>query len=371
MAGSILRLENIKKGFGGVDVLNGVSLEVAQGEFVTLLGSSGCGKTTTLRIIAGLEQPDSGRVLLGGADMAGVPPERRDVNTVFQSYALFPHMTVEQNVGYALKVRRVPKPELAQRVREALALVQLEGFEKRKPSQLSGGQRQRVAIARAVINRPKLLLLDEPLGALDLQLRRQMQQELKRLQKKLGISFIYITHDQEEALNMSDRVAVMKDGLFQQIGPPEEVYSRPRTSYVARFVGAANILHCNVGQVEGELVRFANAQGSGAFLAQGHSFQPGEPATLAIRGEQAQAVKGLDRSVPGLLGVVKEKSFAGGLLRVTLELAGGGEFVCSRQGLDSDLAPGDQAKIVWEPEHAWPVDLEPAGGPEGEGAEAL
>ncbi len=371
MAGSILRLENIKKGFGGVDVLNGVSLEVAQGEFVTLLGSSGCGKTTTLRIIAGLEQPDSGRVLLGGADMAGVPPERRDVNTVFQSYALFPHMTVEQNVGYALKVRRVPKPELAQRVREALALVQLEGFEKRKPSQLSGGQRQRVAIARAVINRPKLLLLDEPLGALDLQLRRQMQQELKRLQKKLGISFIYITHDQEEALNMSDRVAVMKDGLFQQVGPPEEVYGRPKTSYVARFVGAANILHCNVGQVEGDLVRFANVQGSGAFLAQGHSFQPGEPATLAIRGEQAQAVKGLDRSVPGLLGVVKEKSFAGGLLRVTLELAGGGEFVCSRQGLDSDLAPGDQAKIVWEPEHAWPVDLEPAGGPEGEGAEAL
>jgi spermidine/putrescine transport system ATP-binding protein len=167
VAGSILRLENIEKSFGGTPVLRGVSLDVAQGEFVTLLGSSGCGKTTTLRIIAGLEQPDAGRVLLGGADMAGVPPERRDVNTVFQSYALFPHMTVEQNVGYALKVRRVPKPELRQRVREALALVQLEGFEKRRPAQLSGGQRQRVAIARSVINRPKLLLLDEPLGALD------------------------------------------------------------------------------------------------------------------------------------------------------------------------------------------------------------
>lgn len=249
MAGSILRLENIEKSFGGTPVLRGVSLDVAQGEFITLLGSSGCGKTTTLRIIAGLEQPDAGRVLLGGADMAGVPPERRDVNTVFQSYALFPHMTVEQNVGYALKVRRVPKPELRQRVREALALVQLEGFEKRRPAQLSGGQRQRVAIARSVINRPKLLLLDEPLGALDLQLRRQMQQELKRLQKKLGISFVYITHDQEEALNMSDRIAVMKDGLFQQMGPPEEIYGSPKTAYVARFVGAANILHCHVDQV--------------------------------------------------------------------------------------------------------------------------
>ncbi len=365
MAGSILRLENIEKSFGGTPVLRGVSLDVAQGEFVTLLGSSGCGKTTTLRIIAGLEQPDAGRVLLGGADMAGVPPERRDVNTVFQSYALFPHMTVEQNVGYALKVRRVPKPELRQRVREALALVQLEGFEKRRPAQLSGGQRQRVAIARSVINRPKLLLLDEPLGALDLQLRRQMQQELKRLQKKLGISFVYITHDQEEALNMSDRIAVMKDGLFQQMGPPEEIYGSPKTAYVARFVGAANILHCHVDQVEGELVRFANAQGSGAFLARGRRFQPGEPVTLAIRGEQARAVKGLDRSAPGLLGVVKEKSFAGGLLRVTLELSGGGEFVCSRQGLDSDLTPGDQAKIVWEPEHACPVDQELSQSPAG------
>ena len=367
----ILRLQNISKSFGDTQVLRGISIDIRQGEFITFLGSSGCGKTTTLRIIAGLEEPDSGAVLLEGRDVTALAPNKRDGNTVFQSYALFPHMTVEQNVAYSLRLKKVPKEEQQRSAQELLELVQLAGYEKRMPSELSGGQRQRVAIARALAGRPRVLLLDEPLGALDLQLRRQMQQELKRLQKKLGISFIYITHDQEEALNMSDRVAVMKDGLFQQIGPPEEVYSRPRTSYVARFVGAANILHCNVGQVEGELVRFANAQGSGAFLAQGHSFQPGEPATLAIRGEQAQAVKGLDRSVPGLLGVVKEKSFAGGLLRVTLELAGGGEFVCSRQGLDSDLAPGDQAKIVWEPEHAWPVDLEPAGGPEGEGAEAL
>ncbi len=354
----ILRLEDIEKSFGGVKVLGGVSLDVEAGEFVTLLGASGCGKTTTLRIIAGLETPDQGRVLLGGRDMAGVEPNKRDVNTVFQNYALFPHMTVEQNVGYSLKIRRTPKPELQQRVREALSLVQLEGFGKRRPSQLSGGQRQRVAIARAVINRPKLLLLDEPLGALDLQLRRQMQQELKRLQKKLGISFVYITHDQEEALNMSDRIAVMKDGRFQQVGTPEEVYDRPKTSYVASFVGAANLVHCRVEALEGGLAVFNGDQGSGAFLTGERRFEPGQPVTLAVRGEQAQAVKDFDKGARGLVGKVKEKSFAGGMLRVTAELAGGQEFVCSRQGIDWDLAPGDQVKISWQPEHACPVDLE-------------
>ena len=223
----ILQLEDIHKRFGDTQVLNGIDLQVRQGEFITLLGSSGCGKTTTLRIIAGLETPDEGRVLLEGKDMARTEPNKRDVNTVFQNYALFPHMNVEQNVGYALKIRRRDKEEIRSEVKRMLELVQLEGFEKRMPSELSGGQRQRVAIARAVINQPKLLLLDEPLGALDLQLRRQMQQELKRLQKKLGLTFIYITHDQEEALNMSDRIAVMKDGRFQQVGTPGEVYDSP------------------------------------------------------------------------------------------------------------------------------------------------
>lgn len=359
MSEYILRLEDIQKSFGSVPVLRGISLDVEQGEFVTLLGSSGCGKTTTLRIVAGLEDPDAGRVLLGGRDMAGVEPNHRDVNTVFQSYALFPHMTVEQNVGYGLKIRRTPKQELRSRVRAALELVQLEGFGSRKPSELSGGQRQRVAIARAVVCQPKLLLLDEPLGALDLQLRRQMQQELKRLQKKLGISFIYITHDQEEALNMSDRIAVMKDGRFQQVGTPGEVYDSPATSYVARFVGSANIIHCTVDIVDGERVSFSNAQGSGSFLARGNRFSPGQPATLAVRGEQARAVKAFDKAAPGLVGTVKEKSFAGGMLRVTVELPGGGdEFVCSRQGIDWDLAPGDSVKISWDPEFACPVDLE-------------
>ena len=224
MSESILSLQGITKSFGGTPVLNGIDLEAAQGEFITLLGSSGCGKTTTLRIIAGLEDPDQGRVLLEGQDMTHTEPNKRDVNTVFQNYALFPHMSVEQNIGYALKIRKRPKAEIREEVKKMLELVQLEGYQRRKPAELSGGQKQRVAIARSLINRPKILLLDEPLGALDLQLRRQMQQELKRLQKKLGITFIYITHDQEEALNMSDRIAVMREGRFEQIGTPAQVY---------------------------------------------------------------------------------------------------------------------------------------------------
>ena len=249
MSEPILRLEGITKSFGDTRVLDGIHLEAGQGEFITLLGSSGCGKTTTLRIIAGLETPDEGKVLLEGQDMAGVAPNRRDVNTVFQNYALFPHMNVEQNIGYAWKIRKRPKAEIKEEVKNMLELVQLSGFEKRKPSELSGGQRQRVAIARAVVNNPSVLLLDEPLGALDLQLRRQMQQELKKLQKQLGISFIYITHDQEEAINMSDRIVVMDDGRFEQIGTPTEVYDRPKTSFVAKFVGTANIFSGHVDSV--------------------------------------------------------------------------------------------------------------------------
>ena len=330
---TILQLEDIHKSFGGTQVLNGISLTARQGEFITLLGSSGCGKTTTLRIIAGLESPDSGRVLLEGRDMTRAEPNKRDVNTVFQNYALFPHMNVEQNIGYSLKIRRAAKEEIRRRVGEMLQLVQLEGYEKRMPGELSGGQKQRVAIARAVINQPKLLLLDEPLGALDLQLRRQMQQELKRLQKKLGITFIYITHDQEEALNMSDRIAVMREGRFEQIGTPAQVYDSPKTAYVARFVGEANIVKGQAGTLRGEQVEFAAPGGSAGFLRRGYSFAPGQEVTLAIRGEQAQAVKGAEG--PGLAGVVKEKSFAGGMLRIAVELAGGGEFICSRHCIDS------------------------------------
>ena len=261
MAEVSLELKEIKKSFTeGEAVLDKISLEISKGEFITLLGSSGCGKTTTLRIIAGLEQPDAGSVWLDGREVTGLEPNQRDVNTVFQNYALFPHMNVAENIGYGLKLKKVPKSEIRKKVSQMLELVQLEGYEKRKPSELSGGQKQRVAIARALVNNPKVLLLDEPLGALDLQLRRAMQIELKHLQKKLGITFIYITHDQEEAINMSDRIAVMKDGRIEQIGTPDEIYNHPKTSYVATFVGNANILHGAAESIQGQnaIVKIGN-----------------------------------------------------------------------------------------------------------------
>lgn len=354
-----VKLEKLNKVYDGQNhVVKDLDLEVYEGEFLTLLGSSGCGKTTTLRMIAGFETPTGGNVYVEGENMENREPYERNVNTVFQSYALFPHMTVFDNVAYGLTIRKVKKQEIRERVLHILELVQLGGFEKRYPSQLSGGQKQRVAIARALINRPKILLLDEPLGALDLQLRRQMQQELKRLQKKLGLTFIYITHDQEEALNMSDRIAVMREGRFEQIGTPAQVYDSPKTAYVARFVGEANIVKGQAGTLRGEQVEFAAPGGSAGFLRRGYSFAPGQEVTLAIRGEQAQAVKGAEG--PGLAGVVKEKSFAGGMLRIAVELAGGGEFICSRHGIDSELAPGDAVRVLWEPDKACPVDV-PAG----------
>lgn len=232
----LLELKNIKKSFDQTEVLKSISLSVKEGEFISILGASGCGKTTMIRIIAGLEYADEGEVILEGKDITDMEPNRRNVNTVFQNYALFPHMNVEANVGYGLKIKGVSKIEIKKRVKEVLDLVQLEGYEKRKPSNLSGGQKQRVAIARAIINNPKLLLLDEPLGALDLQLRRQMQVELKNLQKKLHITFIYITHDQEEAAAMSDRIVVMNQGAIEQIGTTDEIYHFPKTEYVAQFI---------------------------------------------------------------------------------------------------------------------------------------
>ena len=257
----LLSLRHISKNFGEGDVLADVSLDVHKGEFVTLLGASGCGKTTTLRIVSGLETPDTGEVILSGQDMTDWPPERRPVNTVFQSYALFPHMNVEKNVAYGLKVRGVDKKTQAARVKEMLELVQMSEYAKRMPAQLSGGQRQRIAIARALAPQPQLLLLDEPLGALDLQLRRQMQIELKRLQKKLGITFIYITHDQEEAINMSDRIAVMRGGKFEQLGTPEEIYDHPATRYVAQFIGRSALLEGTVRSVSGGLAVIENENG--------------------------------------------------------------------------------------------------------------
>ena len=241
MNNPIISLEGVEKRFGSNLVVKKMNLEIAEGEFLTLLGPSGCRKTTTLRMIAGFEEASAGVIKVEGERIEDKEPFQRNVNTVFQNYALFPHMTVFNNVAYGLTIKKVPKPEIQERVMEMLRLVQLEGFEKRKPDELSGGQKQRVAIARALVNKPKVLLLDEPLGALDLKLRKQMQIELKRLQKKLGITFIYVTHDQEEALTMSDRIAVMHDGVLEQLDVPMEIYEHPKTKFVAGFIGESNI----------------------------------------------------------------------------------------------------------------------------------
>lgn len=310
----ILRLENLKKSFGDTEVLKGINLEVSRGEFITLLGSSGCGKTTTLRIIAGLEEADAGRVVLDGEDITHAVPNKRDVNTVFQNYALFPHMTVAENIGYGLKIRKKSKEEIRTKVEEMLSLVQLEGFGDRYPDQLSGGQRQRIAIARAAVLEPKVLLLDEPLGALDLKLRRQMQLELKRLQKSLGITFIYITHDQEEAINMSDRIAIMNQGVFEQIGTPNEIYYHPETSYVASFVGDANIYR------------------------EDHKLYAVRSENVLLHGEEECIHEA----------TVLEKSFAGGQLRILFELADGQKITASRYGIDAEVMVGQRMKIGWK-----------------------
>ena len=355
MAEVSLELKEIKKSFTeGEAVLDNISLEISKGEFITLLGSSGCGKTTTLRIIAGLEQPDAGSVWLDGREVTGLEPNQRDVNTVFQNYALFPHMNVAENIGYGLKLKKVPKSEIKKKVSQMLELVQLEGYEKRKPSELSGGQKQRVAIARALVNNPKVLLLDEPLGALDLQLRRAMQIELKHLQKKLGITFIYITHDQEEAINMSDRIAVMRDGRIEQIGTPDEIYNHPKTSYVATFVGNANILKGTAQETEADILKVSLAGSIVSAVAEGKKIAPGTPVTLAVRSENMI----FDETCQsGMEAVVVEKSFAGGLLRVVLKLADGTEVIANRHGIDAGVQPGQKVTCHFDAENAVLVDL--------------
>lgn len=356
MSDSFLELKNLKKSFApGEAVLQGINLTIRQGEFVTLLGASGCGKTTTLRIIAGLEQPDSGSVWLEGQDVTALEPNQRDVNTVFQNYALFPHMNVADNIGYGLKIRKAPKAEIKKKVKEMLELVQLEGYEKRKPSELSGGQKQRVAIARALANNPRVLLLDEPLGALDLQLRRTMQLELKRLQKKLGITFIYITHDQEEAINMSDRIVVMNQGQFEQIGTPDEIYNHPKTSYVAAFVGNANILKGTVAEKNGHHIKVKLGDEMASIVTE-EKVNVGENVTIALRGENILLEENGD-----LHATVKEKNFAAGQLRVLLTLPNGDEVTASRFGMNADIQPGQQICWRFEPKDAVLVDR-PKGG---------
>ena len=349
---ALLRLSGLEKSIEGTQILRGISLDVQPGEFVTLLGPSGCGKTTTLRIIAGLLSPDAGTVSLDGRDITNLAPEKRDVNTVFQNYALFPHMNVEKNISYGLRVRGVKKPEWQRRVAEMLRLVQLEGYEKRMPSQLSGGQRQRVAIARAVVLNPKLLLLDEPLGALDLKLRQQMQQELKDIQKRLGIAFVYITHDQEEALNMSDRIAIMREGQFEQIGTPEEIYEHPQTRFAAGFIGQTNLIEMDVQAVSEDGLTLAYGGASVPARRAEFPVRPGEKVALSLRTERIGYAR-TPLEACALPATLKSRHYAGGSMRAILKLDTGREVLVlcqSAQRAEGEI--GDRVYLSWNPAEA-------------------
>ena len=298
----LIELDQISKDFDGTNVLNNIDLYIRKKEFVTLLGPSGCGKTTTLRIIAGLECPSSGSVLFEGKDITGVPPHKRKVNTIFQKYALFPHLNVQDNIAFGLKITKVPKEEINRRVRKMLEMVNLEGFEKRSVDALSGGQQQRVAIARALVNEPEVLLLDEPLGALDLKLRKEMQLELKRMQQSLGITFLYVTHDQEEALTMSDTVVVMRDGSILQIGTPKKIYDEPVNAFVADFIGESNILHGVM--LRDELVRFSGHD----FPCVDGGFEANETVDVVVRPEDIMIV---GEDIGQICGTVQSVLFKG------------------------------------------------------------
>ncbi|MGD9957999.1 ABC transporter ATP-binding protein [Nocardioides sp.] len=334
---SSVRMEDLTKRFGDVVAVDGVNLEIADGEFFSMLGPSGSGKTTVLRMIAGFEEPTSGRIHLGGQDVTGRPPFARDVNTVFQDYALFPHMNVRENVEYGLRVKKVPRKERAERAEAALASVQLSQFGERSPHQLSGGQRQRVALARALVNRPKVLLLDEPLGALDLKLRREMQIELKDIQREVGITFVFVTHDQEEALTMSDRIAVFNEGHIEQVATPAELYETPASSFVAGFVGTSNLL-------TGAAARSVFGR-DGTF-----SIRP-EKITIADSGARAR-------------GRVASVVYLGSVNHYLVDLDAGGTLTVLRQNqhgtADQVLAPDQPVGLTWADEHV--IDLTPTSG---------
>jgi spermidine/putrescine transport system ATP-binding protein len=339
-----VELRAVSRRIGEQQVLDRVDLVVERGEFFSLLGPSGCGKTTSLRLVAGFDAPDAGQVLVDGDDVAGVPPYRRDVNTVFQSYALFPHLTVAQNVAFGLEMQKAPRTEIGPRVDEALAMVKLDGLGGRRPHQLSGGQQQRVAVARAIVRRPKVLLLDEPLGALDLKLRRGMQLELKRLQRRLGTTFVYVTHDQEEALTMSDRLAVMDKGRVLQVGAPRDVYERPATCFVADFLGEANLLRAKTASPSGVVV-------SGHLVEAGTaSPRPREGAvTLCVRPERVSLADA--DSCGGLPCAVDEAIYAGSEVKYVVRLADG-QTLAVRAAAGAVRAPGSRAVATFQPEDA-------------------
>lgn len=320
----LVQLAGIRKCFDGKEVIPQMDLTINNGEFLTLLGPSGCGKTTVLRLIAGLETVDSGRIMLDNEDITHVPAENRYVNTVFQSYALFPHMTVFENVAFGLRMQKTPAAEITPRVMEALRMVQLETFAQRKPHQLSGGQQQRVAIARAVVNKPRLLLLDESLSALDYKLRKQMQNELKALQRKLGITFVFVTHDQEEALTMSDRIVVMRDGRIEQDGTPREIYEEPKNLFVAGFIGEINMFNATViERLDEQRVR-ANVEGRECNIYVNFAVEPGQKLHVLLRPEDLRVEEiNDDNHAEGLIGYVRERNYKGMTLESVVELENG------------------------------------------------
>lgn len=337
---TIVKLTDIEKSFGDTQVVKKLNLEIGEGEFLTLLGPSGCGKTTTLRMIAGFIEADSGKIELEGVDVADKRPNERDVNTVFQNYALFPHMNISDNIAFGLVEKKVKKPEIKERVAKMLKLVQLEGMEKRMPHELSGGQKQRVAIARALVNEPKVLLLDEPLGALDLKLRKQMQTELKHLQKKLGITFVYVTHDQEEALTMSDRIAVMNGGILEQIGTPEEIYNHPESRFVADFIGESNILEGKAYSVQDIQFHTGTVQLSKPCLTSGEQlFVCVRPENLKI---SVNPVAQFD-----LQCTVKEHIFIGSSNKTIVELPDGQLLKLTAPPEVGVLPAGTQGYLYW------------------------